>query len=84
MVQVSDVGKKEQLQIKVKDKSEMRTKDPKDEGDFIIKLEGSMNRINCVNLQVDYEEQVVVASTHISIVQNTKKSVLFKPESIEI
>jgi len=84
-VQLNGVVKKEQLQLKVKDKSEMRaTKDTGDEGHFIIKLDGSMNRIVCVNLRVDHEARVVLGSTRISITQNAKKSALFKPESIEI
>ena len=82
---MNEAGKKEQLQIKVKDKSEMKSlKDAKDEDDFIIKLDGSMNRISCVNLKVDYEAKVVMASTHISITQLTKKSAVSKPESMEI
>ena len=84
-MQLNAVVKKEQLQIKVKDKSEMRaTKDTGDEGHFIIQLDGSMNRIVCVNLRVDHEARAILASTRISITQNTKKSALFKPESIEI
>ena len=60
------------------------TKDTGDEGHFIIQLDGSMNRIVCVNLRVDHEARAILASTRISITQNTKKSALFKPESIEI
>ena len=59
-------SKKDRLQIKVKDKLEMRVADPREEGEFIIQLEGSMHRINCISLEVDHEAGVVLASTRIN------------------
>ena len=56
----------------------------KDDDNFIIRLDGSMNRISDVNLRVDQEAQAVVLSTHITITQNAKKTALFKPESVDL
>ena len=66
-MQADGTSKKDRLQIKVKDKLELRLMDPREEGDFLIQLEGSMHRINCINLEVDPEAGVVLASTRLTL-----------------
>ena len=43
-----------------------------------------MNRLNSLNLKIDYPYKTITASTHISILQTSKKSSMAKHEQVNI